>query len=204
LQLAAVLAYRWQWYDRAIVTLAQSGHKDDLDLRFPFAYQEQVLSSAKRHQIDPAWVYGVVRQESAFMPDARSRAGAMGLMQLLPRTARITARLLRIPMRSKYELLEAEKNLHLGSGYLKRMLDENNGNQILATASYNAGPQRVKQWLPDTDMPADLWVEMIPFSETRDYVRNVMAYTAIFDQRLDGNLIPLSKRMPAVTPLGEK
>ena len=198
LQLAAVLANRWDWHDRAILTLAQSDHSSDLDLRFPMVYQEQVLSSAKSQQIDPAWVYGIVRQESAFMTDAQSRAGAMGLMQLLPGTARITAQLLNAPISSKYELLDADTNILLGSAYLRRMLDENYGHQILATAAYNAGPNRVKQWMPEKEIPADLWVETIPFFETRGYVRSVMAFTTIFDKRLDGTLMPLSKRMPDI------
>ncbi len=202
LQLAAVLASRWGWYDRAILTVAQGKHYSDLDIRFPMAFQDQVMSSARRYQIDPAWVYGVVRQESAFMADARSSAGAMGLMQLMPRTAKLTARMLKMPMRGTNELFKADKNIRLGSGYLKQMLDQNNGHQILATASYNAGPHRVKKWMPrDNDMPADLWVEIIPFKETRRYVKNVMAYTTIFDKRLDGQHIPLTKRMPLISPV---
>ena len=101
-----------------------------------------------------------------------------------------------IPMTLKSR---ADKNIRLGSGYLKQMLDQNNGHQILATASYNAGPHRVKKWMPrDNDMPADLWVEIIPFKETRRYVKNAMAHTTIFDKRLDGQHIPLTKRMPLI------
>ncbi|NOX42428.1 MAG: transglycosylase SLT domain-containing protein [Gammaproteobacteria bacterium] len=199
LQLAAVLASRWGWYDRAILTVAKSEHFSDLDIRFPMAYKKQVVSSARRYRIDPAWVYGVLRQESAFMTDARSSAGALGLMQLMPGTARLTAKLLKLPMRNKYELLEADKNIRLGSGYLKHMLDKHNGHQVLATAAYNAGPHRVKKWIPKhSGMPADLWVETIPFSETRRYIKNVMAFTTIFDKRLDGKHIALSKRMPEI------
>jgi len=202
LQLAAVLASRWGWYDRAILTVAQGRHYSDLDIRFPMAFQEYVLSSARRYQIDPAWVYGVVRQESAFMADARSSAGAMGLMQLMPGTARMTARKLKLSIRGKNELFKADKNIRLGSGYLKQMLDKNNGHQILATASYNAGPHRVKKWMPKVNaIPADIWVETIPFKETRQYVKNVMAYTTIFDKRLDGQHIPLSIRMPLISPV---
>lgn len=201
LQLAAVLANRWGWYDRAILTVAQAKHYSDLDIRFPMAFQEQVVSSAKRYRIDPAWVYGVVRQESAFMQDARSSAGALGLMQLMPRTARLTARLLKLPIRGKHDILKADKNIQLGSGYLKQLLDKHNGNQVLATAAYNAGPHRVKKWLRATnDVPADLWVETIPFHETRKYVKNVLAFTTIFDRRLDGQNIKMTDRMPDVSP----
>lgn len=200
LRLAAILANRWGWHDRAIITVAKGAHFSDFDIRFPVVYQDLVYDNAKRNSIDPAWVYGVVRQESAFMEDARSSAGAMGLMQLMPATARMTARMLNTRLRSKYELLDADKNIKLGSAYLRRMLDENNGHQILATASYNAGPHRVKAWMPDQEFPADIWVEMIPFDETREYVRRVMSYTTIFDQRLDGLHKPLVERMPVIIP----
>lgn len=200
LQLAAILASRWGWHDRAILTVARTEHDSDLDLRFPMAYQDLVHESAQQNAIDPAWVYGVVRQESAFMPDARSSAGAMGLMQLMPQTARLTARMLNTSIKSKFDLLDAGKNIKLGTAYLRFMLEENNGHEALATASYNAGPHRVKRWMPDTEFPADLWVELIPFRETREYVRRVMAYTTIFDQRLDGQHKSLAERMPVIIP----
>ena len=201
LQLAAVLASRWGWHDRAILTVAKANHYSDLDIRFPMAFQNQVESSARRYRIDPAWVYGILRQESAFMSDARSSAGAMGLMQLMPTTARLTARLLKLPMRSNHELLNADKNIRLGSGYLKQMLDRYDGHQILATAAYNAGPHRVKKWVRNNnDIPADLWIEMIPFHETRNYVKNVMAFTTIFNKKLGGQIITLADRMPEISP----
>lgn len=200
LRLAAVLASRWGWHDRAIITAAKGDHYTDFDVRFPMAYQDLVSKNAEGNSVDPAWVYGVMRQESAFMQDARSSAGAMGLMQLMPGTARMTARMLNTRLRGKYDLLDADKNLKLGSAYLKRMLDKNGGHQILATASYNAGPHRVKRWMPKKEYPADIWVELIPFDETRKYVRRVMAYTTIFDQRLDGEHKTLAERMPVVIP----
>lgn len=200
LQLAAILANRWGWHDRAIMTVALTDHDSDLDIRFPTVYQDLVTESAQSVSIDPAWVYGVVRQESAFMTDAKSSAGAMGLMQLMPKTARLTARMLNTSIKSKFELLDAKKNIMLGSAYLKHVLDMNNGHQILATASYNAGPHRVKQWIPEQELPADIWAETIPFTETRKYVRRVMAYTTIFDQRLDGEHKSISERMPVIIP----
>lgn len=204
LRLAAILANRWGWHDRAIMTVAKGDHFDDLDIRFPTLYQDAVTSSARSVDIDPAWVYGVVRQESAFMVDARSSAGAMGLMQLMPTTARLTARLLNTTIKNKRELLDARKNIRLGSAYLKRMLDVNNGHQILATASYNAGPHRVKKWMPPQELAADIWAESIPFTETRRYVRRVMAYTTIFNKRLDGKHKSISERMPVIIPPGAK
>jgi soluble lytic murein transglycosylase len=202
LRMASVIAARWGWHDRAIATVAKADHFDDIELRFPMAYKDLVIKNAGRQKIDPAWVYGVVRQESGFMSDAKSHAGALGLMQIMPRTGRITARATNTRLRSSRELLDVKKNIRLGAAYLRRMLDRTDGHSALATASYNAGPYRVKSWMPDRSMPADLWVESIPFNETRKYVRRVMAYTVIYDHRLDGNVEQIRKRMPMIQPRG--
>ncbi|MDH5544896.1 MAG: transglycosylase SLT domain-containing protein [Gammaproteobacteria bacterium] len=200
LRMASVLASRWGWYDRAIQTVARSDHFDDLELRFPMAFKDLVMENADMQKIDPAWVYGVLRQESGFMPDARSHAGALGLMQIMPRTGRITARATNTRLRSSRELLDVKKNIRLGAAYLRRLLDRTQGHSALATASYNAGPHRVKSWMPEKRIPADQWVESIPFEETRNYVRRVMAYTVIYDHRLDGNIEQIRKRMPIIQP----
>ncbi|MDP1708538.1 MAG: transglycosylase SLT domain-containing protein [Gammaproteobacteria bacterium] len=202
-QLAAVIASRWGWHDRSIFTLAKAEHNDDLELRFPTAFRDQVLASAEQQGLDPAWIYGVIRQESAFMPDARSSAGALGLMQLMPATGKQTAKLLNSPLRHINDLLEIDKNIQVGSAYLRHVLDKNNDHQALATASYNAGPSRIRQWLPDSTQKADIWVENIPFTETRNYVQQVMAYSAIFGHRLGRAIVPLRERMPDVPAYGE-
>lgn len=201
LQVAAVIAHKWGWHDRVILTLGKSGHLDDLELRYPIVFRKQVINNASKQKVDPAWVYGVLRQESAFMTDARSHAGALGLMQLMPRTGRREARLIRSPIRHVRELLNVDKNIKLGTSHLRRVLQRHNGHHVLATASYNAGPQNVKKWLNSQpgDMAADVWVETIPFTETRRYLRHVMANTTIFEHRLQGSVTPLNKRMPAVT-----
>jgi soluble lytic murein transglycosylase len=121
-------------------------------------------------------------------------------MQLMPRTGRMTAAHIKTRVRSTSDLLDVRQNIRLGAAYLKQMLNRYNGHSTLATASYNAGPHRVTQWMPDKSMPADLWVEMIPFSETRNYVRKVMAYTVIYDYRLNGEASQIRQRMPTVTP----
>lgn len=200
LRVAAALANRWGWHDRAILTVAKTEQWGDLDVRFPMAFREQITSHSGSQGVDPAWVYGVLRQESIFMVDARSHAGALGLMQIMPQTGRLTARLLKTKLRSPQELLDADNNIRLGVAYLKRLLELNKGNQVLATASYNAGPHRIKQWLPREPLDADLWVERIPFTETRRYVRRVLAYTVIFDYRLKGSATRIQHRMPAITP----
>ena len=198
LQIAAKLASNWGWHDRAIITVAKGDHFDDLDVRFPVPFKNEIFKNAEIREIDPAWIYGILRQESSFMSDAKSHAGAMGLMQVMPRTGRLTARSIKTRLSSTRQLLDVSKNIQLGSAYLKRMLDRNDGHSALATASYNAGPMRVKQWMPETPVAADLWVETIPFTETRRYVHRVMAYTVIYDQRLDGEFSKMRQRMPTV------
>ena len=200
LAVAAVIARQWGWYDRAILTVARSDHLDDLELRFPLLYRDTIEANAAQYGVDPSWVYGVVRQESAFVVDARSQAGALGLMQLMPSTGRLTGRKLNIRIRNNRALLDIENNLRLGMGYLKEVLGRNNGNQVLATASYNAGPNRVSSWMPEQPMDADIWVETIPYNETRDYVKNVMSYTTVYNYRLENHPVRLSTRMPGVTP----
>jgi len=199
LELAALLAHRWGWHDRAILTAARAGHLDDLELRFPVLYEEQVDTVAKAFGLEPAWIFGVMRQESAFMPDARSPAGALGLMQLMPATGRSAARLLELPKPSRQTLLQADPNIRIGSGYLRHILDRFGGNQTLATAAYNAGPQRVKGWLPeDESLPGPVWVDTIPFTETRRYVRAVLAFTTVYEAKLELPVTRLSQRMPPV------
>ena len=201
LQAAAVAAQQWGWYDRALYTVNKSGHLDDLDLRFPILYRDKVEKNAQRSGVDPGWIYGVLRQESAFVTDARSGAGALGLMQLMPRTGRATARSLRLNIRSKQAILDVDNNLRLGSHHLKTVLRRNQGNQVLATAAYNAGSHRIKKWLPaDNSMSADVWVDSIPFNETRNYVKNVMGFTTIYEHRLELAPTSLKSRMEEVNP----
>ncbi len=193
---ASKLAHQLGWYDRAIVTMAQAGYWDDLELRFPLAHQDLILKHAKRQKINPAWAFAIIRQESAFTPDARSHAGAMGLMQLMPRTARQVARSLKIRKPRRNDLINIKTNVRLGVRYLKKVRDKFNGNPVLATAAYNAGGYRVKQWLPETgSVPADLWVEQVPFSETQDYLKRVLVYTIIYETRLGQESETLLKRM---------
>ncbi|MDH5648205.1 MAG: transglycosylase SLT domain-containing protein [Gammaproteobacteria bacterium] len=201
LQVAAVVARHWGWHDRAIYTVTKSDHVDDLDLRFPVLYRDVVEDYAERTGIEASWIYGVIRQESAFITDARSSAGALGLMQLMPATGRQVGRRLKMPIRNNSTILNIRNNVLLGTNYLKTVLERNDGSQMLATASYNAGPHRVKKWLPDQEtLPADVWVETIPYNETRDYVKNVMSFTAVYDHRLGEQPKSLRVRMPDVTP----
>lgn len=202
---AARLAHEWGWHDRAILTLARTPERDDLDLRFPLAYRNEILAAAAANGIDPALAFAIVRQESAFAADARSPAGALGLMQLMPATARRLASQLDISFSNSMRLLDVTTNLRLGMSYLRRMLDRFE-HQLTALASYNAGPGRVDTWLPhDRTMDADVWAETIPFYETRNYVQNIMYFSAIYEDRLGMEGRGLSARMKdAILPPGTR
>jgi soluble lytic murein transglycosylase len=177
---AAKLANENGWFDRAIFTLANVGYLDDVELRFPKAFDKKINQHAQSQEINPAWAFAIARRESSFMTDARSPVGAKGLMQLMPKTAK---QLKRGSVSRKY-LYNAENNIKLGTKYLRKLLDKNMGNQVLATASYNAGPYRVKRWLKNSKaMPADIWIETIPFKETRNYVKSVLAYQEIYQHK---------------------
>ncbi len=189
---AAWLAGSWGWHDRAIVTLGRARSYDDLDLRFPVAWRGEVLRQAQRHGLDPALVLGLMRAESAFIEDAVSPAGALGLMQLMPATGRRMAKVIGHPLRHRLELLQADNNIPIGTAYLKKILGRFGGNPVLAIASYNAGPHRVRRWLPEQGCEsAERWIEQIPFNETRRYVRRVLFYTTLYHHRLQGEQRPL-------------
>lgn len=191
---AGKLAESWGWHRNGIQAMIQASYWDDLQTRFPIAYREHVDVTAKETAISPHLLYAIARQESAFTPDARSSAGALGLMQLLPSTAKQTAHRSGMSF-STYDLLKPETNIALGGRYLGQLLNEFDGNRILAAAAYNAGPNRVKKWLnkdQSTQLPYDIWIETIPYRETRGYVQNVLAYSVIYGYRL-------GEKMPFIT-----
>jgi soluble lytic murein transglycosylase len=200
LLIAAQLANKWGWHDRSIITLALAQYWDDLELRFPLKHQKYIEKQANHQNINPAWAFAVIRQESAFTSDARSSAGALGLMQLMPRTARQVARSLRIKRPNRRDLLKSNINIKLGVRYLRKLQERFNGNPVLATAAYNAGPWRVKSWLPKEEaQSADLWIENVPFTETRKYLKRVLTYTIIYEQRLGLEGKPLLERMMPIS-----
>ncbi|MCH9694996.1 MAG: transglycosylase SLT domain-containing protein [Gammaproteobacteria bacterium] len=198
---AAILADRWGWHSRAIATAARLGEYDDLALRYPLPYQTSFEASSTRASIAPTWAYGIARSESLFMRDIRSSAGAVGLMQLMPATGRDVAKELRLPYSGLTTLTHAETNIRLGTTYLGKMSQRYGGNQVLATAAYNAGPHRVDRWLPEAgNIDARIWIENIPFNETRKYVKRVLAAQAIFHWRLTGQVRRLSDELLQVRP----
>jgi soluble lytic murein transglycosylase len=181
LKIAAVLADQKGWHDQAIFTFSKAGYLDDLSRRFPMAFDQTLKSSAEKNNIDPAWAFAIIRRESSFMPDANSGAGAMGLMQVLPSTARYLAK----QKINSSSLFDPIVNVGLGTQYMRYLMDKLDNNPILVTASYNAGWRRVQNWLPEKNsMPMDLWVETIPYKETRNYVKAVLAYQQIYSEQL--------------------
>ena len=197
---AATLASKWHWHDSAIRTVARTQHRSDYSLRFPMPYKQQVMELAQAKELDPSLIYGVMRRESLFDPLARSKVGALGLMQLMPSTARNVARSLGMKKPRKSDILHVENNIRFGTHYLRTVMNRFDNNVALATAAYNAGPRNVRRWLPrDSVMPADLWVETVPFGETRNYVQAVLAYSTVFDKSL-GKKTLMSSRMGDIKP----
>ncbi|NOX75712.1 MAG: transglycosylase SLT domain-containing protein [Gammaproteobacteria bacterium] len=196
---ASKIAQLWGWADQSILTMASTAYRDDIDLRFPLLFQQEVESHSKRKHIDPAWTYGVIRRESAFMTDARSPKGAIGLMQLMPATAKSMATASRARYRGSSQLILANTNLALGTLYLQKMMHRFGGQTVLATAAYNAGARRIDQWLPnESGLDAARWIESIPYRETREYVTSVLAFTVIYADRLGQQPQRLSARMPNI------
>lgn len=204
LQSAALLAQGWGWHDRAIITMGRSAQLNDMELRFPLVHRAQVVAEAESRGVDPALAFAVIRQESAFAADARSSAGALGLMQLMPQTAHKLAGHLKLPPPGRMDLLDVSTNLQLGIAYLRRLIDRYD-NPLLAAAAYNAGAHRVNGWLPQADIvKADLWAETVPFMETRGYIQNVIYFASVYDLRLGLPPRKLSERMPPVMPLNTR
>ena len=200
---AAILADRWGWHSRAISVASGLGEYDDLAIRYPLPWQEQFESFSNDARIDPTWAYGVARSESLFMRDVRSSAGAIGLMQLMPGTGRLVAKKIRLPYSGLATLTDPASNIRLGTSYLGQMAERFDDNPVLATAAYNAGPRRDDQWLPDQGSEdARAWIENIPFNETRNYVKRVLAAQTIFQWRMTGRATRLSDRLPAVRSAG--
>ena len=182
---AAQLADSWGWHSAAILTVAKAQDWDDLALRFPVTHRDTVLAASRQESLEPQWVFAVLRQESAFQSDARSSAGAMGLMQVMPATAKLVAKTLPRPLARLSDLYRPDVNIPIGTRYLRMSRQDLYDSAVLATAGYNAGPRRVAQWLPEQrEAPADLWVETVPYQETRGYLRRVMEYSVIYEHRL--------------------
>ncbi len=176
---AAVLANRWGWYSQAIATLAQSGEFDDLNLRYPRPYQAEVSAASKLAQVPQDWILSVMRQESLYRKDAVSRADARGLMQMLPSTASALARRWHIAS-GRDGLFVPSIAVPLGAVQLRELLDHYREQLVLALAAYNAGSAAVAHWMPARTTDADIWIENIPYNETRGYVQHILEHIVAF------------------------
>ena len=196
---AALMAHDMGWHDRAIRAAADAGGCDDLIVNFPLPYSKLINRYARKNSLDPGWIFALIRQESMFIADAKSPAGALGVMQIMPDTGRRIASQLGENFSNPSLLLSPENNIRFGTCYLRTRLKDLQNNPVLATAAYNAGPGMVRRWLPqEGSMPADIWVEIIPFNETRNYIEKVFTNKAVYRQRLGLEPERLADQMPIV------
>ncbi|MGZ5130960.1 MAG: transglycosylase SLT domain-containing protein [Caldimonas sp.] len=191
---AAQLACDREVWDRCINTSDRTKAEIDVQQRFPAPLHTEVSARSREIGLDPAFVYGLIRQESRFIMDARSGVGASGLMQLMPATAKWTAKKIGLPY-SPGLLVDREANLRLGHAYLKLVLDDVGGSQAMAAAAYNAGPGRPRKWREGPLLDAAIWAENIPFAETRDYVKKVLSNAAYYALSLGGKGTTIRARL---------
>jgi soluble lytic murein transglycosylase len=201
---AALLASRWGWYAQAITTLAQTGEFDDVTLRYPRPYLDAVSEAGKLAQLPQDWILAVMRQESLFRKDAVSRADARGVMQLVPSTASAIARRWHLSSPGRDGLFDPAIAVPLGAAYLRELLDRYGEQLAVSLAAYNAGPAAAVRWLPPKSMDADVWIENIPYNETRGYVQHILEHIVAFAS-VRGAEVPrleilLSKVEPATPP----
>jgi soluble lytic murein transglycosylase len=191
---AAALACEVHDWQLCINTSERTQSEIDLSQRYPIPYKDQIAERARELGMDPHYVQGLIRQETRFMATLRSHAGASGLMQVMPATARWTAR--RIGLQYTPDMIhDPSVNLRLGTGYLKMVLDAFEGSQALAAAAYNAGPSRPRRWREGSWLDAAAWAETIPFGETRDYVKKVLTNAAIYEALASGGPPALRARL---------
>ncbi|MCW7539310.1 lytic transglycosylase domain-containing protein [Aquabacterium sp. A7-Y] len=193
---AAQLACEREIWDRCINTSDRTQAEFHIEQRFPMPFRQEVVARAREIGLDPAYVYGLMRQESRFVMDARSHVGASGLMQLMPATARWTAR--RIGLAYSPDMItDRNTNIALGTSYLKLVLDDLGGSQAMGAAAYNAGPNRPRRWREGGVLETPIWVETIPFTETRDYVKKVLSNATYYGAQITGRMPSLKARLGA-------
>lgn len=200
---AAEVAQREAWFDAAINTAEKTRFTHDFSLRYPTPYRDLMQSYARENALDEAWVYGLIRQESRFVTQARSSAGASGLMQLMPNTAKWIAKRLGMDNFNQGMVNSIDTNIRFGTHYLRYALDRMDGQTLMATAAYNAGPGRPRRWLDARPLEGAIYAETIPFGETRDYVQKVMGNAHFYAYQLAVRMQPLKLRlgmMPAFPP----
>ncbi len=174
-----------QWHGKAVILSNKDALNNELGLRFPLAYRDMVHQAARQYNIDEAFIYAIIRQESLFFADNVSAVGAKGLMQVMPQTAKMITKQAHIPYSDANELFNSEKNIHIGTAYLKQLAKQFKAHPLLMTAAYNAGPRQVRYWqLHHEPKEIDQWIETLPWQETRNYLKNVIAFYAVYQYRL--------------------
>ena len=196
---AAELARRLELYDRAIYTADKTHNTHDFSLRYLTPFRDLMKPATTLLNLDEAWVYGLIRQESRFITGARSSAGAMGLMQIMPATAKWVAKRIGLHPFQPAQASEANMNIQLGSHYLKFVLEDLDEHPLLASAAYNAGPSRARQWASEKPLEGAIYAETIPFSETRDYVKKVMGNATWYAGLLGGKIRSLKQRLGTIS-----
>ena len=195
---AAEVARRHELFDRTINTADRTISAHDFTLRYLAPYRDVLKVRANQLALDEAWVYGLIRQESRFIVDARSRVGASGLMQLMPSTAKWVAK--KMGMKRLGDVTEVDTNISLGTYYLRHVLDTLDGQPVLASAAYNAGPGRARAWRPDNAVEGAIYAETIPFNETRDYVKKVMSNSSYYAHVFSQQAQSLKQRLGVIGP----
>jgi soluble lytic murein transglycosylase len=201
---AAELACRAEVWDRCINTSERTKGVMDFTQRFPMPFKNAVLARTAKIGMDPAYVYGLIRQESRFIMDAKSGVGAAGLMQVMPATAKWTAKKIGLSDFQPHQITERDTNIAIGTGYLKLLLESFGGSMPMAAAAYNAGPGRPRLWRGASGAPqleAAIWAENVPFNETRDYVKKVLSNTTNYAALITGQPQSLKARLGLVGPL---
>jgi soluble lytic murein transglycosylase len=200
---AIQLAARWGWYDQAIATASQQKVFNDYELLYPQPYDAEVLSAAKLTGLSPQLIYSVMRQESLYRRDAHSSAGARGLLQMLPETARRTASKWKKPRPSPDDLFNPVVNVPLGAANLRGLVDRFGGQTIVALAGYNAGPNAAARWMPSESIDPDIWVENIPYNETRNYVQRILWHNVVFSWLKTGEPQRVDNWLARIAPLSD-
>ncbi|MCZ7653761.1 MAG: lytic transglycosylase domain-containing protein [Rhodocyclaceae bacterium] len=197
---AAELANRHDIYDRAINTADRTQVLHDYSMRYLAPFREHVEPKARALQLDAGWVYGLMRQESRFITNAKSVVGAKGLMQLMPKTARWVAKKIGMKDFHPGRVQDTDTNVTLGTNYLKMVLDDLDSHPVLASAAYNAGPGRARRWRDVKPIEGAIYAETIPFNETRDYVKKVMSNAVYYSVLFDGQPQSLKTRLGTIQP----
>jgi len=200
LMAASQLACAQMVYDRCIFTSERAREMWEPEYLFPTPHKELILSHAKSNDLDPAFIYGLMRQESRFVSDIKSQVGASGLMQVMPQTAKWTAKKIGLSPFTPEMLKDKETNVAIGTGYMRLVLESFESSYPLTAAAYNAGPSRSRRWREGPELEAAVWVENIPFNETRDYVKKVISNTTVYAAIFTSQAQSIKARLPKVGP----